>query len=554
MKSKKSPSLDRANIESFSMWRGLGGWNFYFIAKLALYWAGYLNFNVFYNGLFMAVLLVPLPPLWLHRLRHIVAIPFGVALLYYDSWFPPFRRLLEQPEVLQFSNAYLFELLGRFINWELVGAGFILWVAYLFLSQWLRLSVFTVVALFSVGVAQSSLPGLPRLQWDPVTVANTDEAPKLNSEFGSTPQITNTLSLDERLNNELALFYQAEQERRIDFSSLDADSADFDLLFLNICSLSWADLEATGLSQHPLFQKMDVLFENFNSVTSYSGPAVSRLMQANCGQLPHDALYEPVGAECSLFSSLHSLGFETSAALNHNGQFQGFIEDIISEPVLSSPLVPTELKPTLRGFDESPIWSDYETLHLWLENQQRSNKTESAALLYNSITLHDGNREATREGGSRFSPYEVRAQQLLDDLDRFMDELERSGRRAVVVFVPEHGAALEGDRMQISGMREIPTAAITRVPVGVRVFGTKANPPTHPIQISEPTSFLALSELVSRFIKDSIFDQESLNWERLTANLAQTPAVSENEGIVFMQYEGTPYVRLNGKNWVRYEP
>jgi hypothetical protein len=37
----------------------------------------------------------------------------------------------------------------------------------------------------------------------------------------------------------------------------------------------------------------------------------------------------------------------------------------------------------------------------------------------------------------------------------------------VVVLIAEHGAALNGDRRQISGLREIPTAAIARVPVAI---------------------------------------------------------------------------------------
>src|SRR5690606_7212605 len=101
-------------------WRGLGLWNVYFIAKLILFWAGYLNFHAYYNLVFASILLLPLPPLWLHRLRHVLAIPVGIGLLYYDSWFPPISRLLERPEVLQFSAPYLLELVNRFINWNMV--------------------------------------------------------------------------------------------------------------------------------------------------------------------------------------------------------------------------------------------------------------------------------------------------------------------------------------------------------------------------------------------------------------------------------------------------
>lgn len=35
-------------------WRGLSGWNFYFLVKFGLLWAGYLNFHPLLNLVFMA--------------------------------------------------------------------------------------------------------------------------------------------------------------------------------------------------------------------------------------------------------------------------------------------------------------------------------------------------------------------------------------------------------------------------------------------------------------------------------------------------------------------
>ena len=87
---------------------------------------------------------------------------------------------------------------------------------------------------------------------------------------------------------------------------------------------------------------------------------------------------------------------------------------------------------------------------------------------------------------------------LIDDLNGFIKQLELSGRRVVVVIVPEHGAALHGDRMQIAGMREIPSPSITRVPVGIKLVGMGRNPNAAPLHITEPSSFLALSEIISR--------------------------------------------------------
>ncbi|MEN1215885.1 cellulose biosynthesis protein BcsG, partial [Pseudomonas aeruginosa] len=44
-------------------------------------------------------------------------------------------------------------------------------------------------------------------------------------------------------------------------------------IVINICSLSWSDIEAAGLMSHPLWSHFDIEFKNFNSATSYSGPA-----------------------------------------------------------------------------------------------------------------------------------------------------------------------------------------------------------------------------------------------------------------------------------------
>src|SRR5690606_3450399 len=124
----------------------------------------------------------------------------------------------------------------------------------------------------------------------------------------------------------------------------------------------------------------------------------------------------------------------------------------------------------LVGFDGSPIARDLDVLRGWWQQRQGS-EAEHVSLFYNSISLHDGNRVVTADGGTRIADYGSRANRLFDDLGQFLDNLQLRGRRVVVASVPEHGAALHGDRMQLSGMREIPTPAITHVPVGLAFIG-----------------------------------------------------------------------------------
>lgn len=66
-------------------WRGLGGWNLYFLGKLALLWGGYLNFHPLANLVFAAFLLFPLPSRLVRRARAFIALPVGLGLLYHDT-------------------------------------------------------------------------------------------------------------------------------------------------------------------------------------------------------------------------------------------------------------------------------------------------------------------------------------------------------------------------------------------------------------------------------------------------------------------------------------
>lgn len=531
-------------------WRGLGAWNFYFLIKLALYFSGYIHFDLYYNTLFLAALLFPLSSIWLHRLRNIIAIPFGIAIFYYDTWFPPFKRLLERPEVLHFSNDYIIELLGRFINWELVGLGFIFLVMYLFLARWLRMTLFSVLGVLFISLSHLNWPDLSFLK----NTHSTSTATQTIAVSSEPPvSIQPALSLNELLDQELLSFYEAESHRQVTFSAAESENIPFDVLFLNICSLSWDDLREVNLLDHSLFKNMDIVFNHFNSVTSYSGPAVTRLIYASCGQKSHEDLYESTAKQCSIFENLRELGFETSVALNEVGEFQNFKDTIAQAAPSSTPMVPHHLKPALRSFSGEPLWNDLEVLNLWSKQHPQTESSQPQALLYNTITLHDGNREAIADGGSQPASYEKLASNLLNELNVFIEQLEKEGRRALVVLIPEHGAALTGDKMQISGMREIPTPEITHVPVGIRLIGAKSAPPSSTITITEPSSFLALSELVARIIKENAFDENHINWDALVANLPETKPISENEGVVIMQHEGKPYVRLQGKSWVEYQ-
>lgn len=537
-------------------WRGLSGWNLYFLVKFGLLWAGYLNFHPMLNLVFMAFLLFPLPNRRLHRWRHWLAIPIGFALFWHDTWLPGPESIISQgSQIAGFSADYIWDLVTRFINWQMVGAFFVLVVAWLFLSQWIRVTVFVVVAMVWINLNAFIGPSFSLWPTTPdatATTANTAAPVATGAPAATSNDIPaqTAAPTSDNLNAWLNNFYASESNRATTFpTQLPEDAQPFDLLVINICSLANSDLEAAALMQHPLWSHFDIRFDRFNSATSYSGPAAIRLLRASCGQPSHTNLYSPAGNQCYLFDNLAKLGFTQHLMLDHDGLFGDFLKEVRKYGGVQSPLMEqSKLPVNLRSFDGSPVYDDLATLQRWMQSPDIPAGGRSATF-FNILPLHDGNRF---EGQSKPADYKSRGQKLFDELDTFFTELEKSGRKVMVVLVPEHGAALQGDKMQVSGLRDIPSPSITLVPAAVKFFGMKAPHQGAPIDISQPSSYLAISELVARAVDGKIFTEENVNWPAFTGNLPQTAPVSENANAVVMQYQGKPYVRLNGGAWVPY--
>lgn len=526
-------------------WADLRGWNLYFLSKVVLAWMGALNLKILPNLLFLGALLVPLRWRWARIVRTVVAVPVGVALYYQDTWWPPFQRLLVQPGVLDFSADYWLELAQRFINWQMVTVLALLLVGYFLLKPWLRITTLSVLGMLGMAMVALPLPsGLVLGQATATAATNPGGA----ATGAGLPPASN-----ETLNTWLASFYQQQAGLKTAFPA-PASGTPFDVIILNICSLAWSDLDEVGLRRNNLLDHMDVVFDDFNSATAYSGPAAIRLLRASCGQTSHTTLFDPVPAECQLFSNLQRLGFQSELAMNHDGHFDDFIGELRQYGGLQAqPMDISGFPRALVAFDKSPLRRDGDVLAAWWK-QRQAGASQQVALFYNTISLHDGNRIVGADGRSNAADYKARAEMVLGDLAGFVDAVEKSGRRAMIVVVPEHGAALHGDRMQIPGMREIPSPSITHVPVGIKLVGMGVPAAGGPRRVPEPSSYLAISELVARvYALNAQSPPSERNWDALLKGLPQTPSVSENEGAKVIDYGGTPWLQLQGSQaWSPY--
>ena len=80
----------------------------------------------------------------------LIALPaWGSGFFYHDTWLPGIESILSQGEdkfspLLPVTGWSCWE---RFINWEMVGIGFVMLTMYLFLAQWLRFTPWVLAAL-----------------------------------------------------------------------------------------------------------------------------------------------------------------------------------------------------------------------------------------------------------------------------------------------------------------------------------------------------------------------------------------------------------------------
>ncbi|MCX7192988.1 MAG: cellulose biosynthesis protein BcsG [Proteobacteria bacterium] len=502
----------------------LGMWGYYFIAKLGMYWAGLIAFHTMENLVFAAFILLPASSRILYRAKNILAAMLAISLLYYDSWLPSVSRLLSQASLLSnFSFAYLFELLSRFFSWQTVGLLLASGLVYRIVSRYVRVGVLVIISMLALAL----------IQYYPVDIKVADTA---------RPDMDRVLQE----------FFAKEADRSVLFVTPQASATPFDVIFIHVCSLSWDDVRAVGLEAHPLWKRFDILMMNFNSAASYSGPAVLHLMRAKCGQPPHGDLYTPAADKCYLMNSLQLGGFEPSVALNHDGKFDDFLGQLKKHGRVNAPPLPLNgLVAAQYAFDKSPVYDDLSVLDRWLAERQKS-ASSRVALYYNTISMHDGNHMPGVDSAPNTpETYKARLTKFLDETESFMQKLEASGRRAVVVMVPEHGAAVRGDKRQITGLREIPTPAITLVPVGIKVIGGRREGDA--LLIAQPVSYLAISQMIERMLEKSPFDNNSFAPSDYVDDLLITPFVAQNETTTVANYGNRYYLGRGVGKWEVYD-
>lgn len=523
---------------------GLGVWNVYFIIAFALAAFGYIELNLLGNALLMAWLLLPVGPKWLRILRGTLGVAAAAVLLYSESWLPGVDSILaNKGGIAGFSLLYMAEFALDFINVKMVGWGLLVFLGYFLVRRYVRVTFFTIV--YFLGAV--TMPWVQSILPERAPVVTADAGGQTNEAAAP----AKTGKADAKAVGEwYDAFLAYEHDRRARFpNGLSEKDTPFDILLLSICSVSNDDLAVSQLDQHPLFKEFNIRFDSFNAATAYSGPALLRLLNGACGQPSHSELYGERRPECEIMTRLGTLGYSQRLLMDHSGEYDNFLQSMRDKAGVTATLDNAKYPTRYMGFDDEEIADSLAVLRHWQRTQVKS-KAGRTATRINFIALHDGNR---LPGRGRAEPFKPRAQEMFDNIRTFLRELERSGRKTMVVIVPEHGAAVRGDKIQVPRLRDIPTMRISRVPVMVKFVGLKGMP-NEPIHVTGNTSYLALTSLIGKTLETDYFSKDggTVPLEQLVHDLPQTNPVSENGTVQTLEYQGREYFRQNGGEWKPY--
>jgi cellulose synthase operon protein YhjU len=494
-------------------------WTFYLAVKLVLQFRGAARVHFLWNAAF-AALALPLPPrkaplVPTRGWRAAAVLAAAAALLWYDSYLPPFRTALafvwRDPAVLT----------SGFLRGFLPG---------LLASPGLLAGLTGLLALCLL-IGRSGLPAAP------FALAVLLSAPLTSLGEPSGP-----------VADAAREFFRSEKGRLVRLPR--AAGAPFDVILIQVCSLSWDDLEAAGRPEPRLLDGAAYVFTRFNSAASYSTDAGLRLLRAPCGQAAQEELYKTWPPECALLGQLRAAGLRTYAAMNTEPGYFEMEADLRRLAGVDEPVPVAGLKAALKNFDGHPVYASGDVLERWWKERARSGEPR-AALFYNTLALHAGvHVDAPRwwlEPPLR--QYTRTLDELGGDVDRLAGEIAASGRSAVIVIVGEHGRALRGSALQAPELRDIPLPPITRVPAAVRLVGPAFAGAPRGRRSDKPVSYLALAQLLADLLADPGAARDAARLDADVAALPETVFMSESPSWKVFSYQGADQLLGKDGTW-----
>ncbi len=505
-----------------------------YIFKVGLYLTGFIDLSLLLNLLGFTAVCLYFNHKYLNKLYRTIAVILTFALFYHDSYLPSVEQMIAQRNNLtDFSLGYIVEFIEGFINLKMIFAFILAIIILYFSSRFVRVITVTYVLIMATVVTPDDFFK---------NIIDNDDSIKVNENFIATK--INKGLVEQRgnftktnLQRYLETFYEKESERKIDFPThLRKNFKPFNIVVLQVNSMSNKDLYVHNAKEHAVLKRFDIYLSDFNSATTDKNEATLRLFDAVCGQKSRDELLKD-NKNCSLFRALERLGYSGQYLFDRkedNLKVAKFLQEKTVFPLakIETKEKPNQLLSTLNRID---------VMYEYIEAQRLEHNNQMFSFL--RTTLADNVRGETE--------YDLILKNFLLNLDKFVDYLSGLPNDTLFVLIPADGSALQGDRTQLKGVKEIPSHTLTNVTAMVKFISHKQR--ASAINVTSPTSYMGIAHLIKRAIDGNVFYEDNVMSNlALTEDLSQTSPVSENEQAVFLKFKDRFFYKSASEGWTQY--
>ncbi len=505
-----------------------------YIFKVGLYLTGFIDFSLLLNLLGFTAICLYFGNKYFNKFYRTIVVIATFALFYHDSYLPSVEQMIAQRNNLtDFSLGYIVEFIEGFVNLKMIFA-FILAIAVLyFAARFVRVITITYILIFATLVIPTEFLKNIIDNDDRITVNDSFIATKTNKDL--VEQRGNFTKSN--LQRYLETFYEKEADRKIDYPAhLRKNFKPFNIVVLQVSGMSNKDLYVHNAKEHAVLKRFDIYLSDFNSVTTDKKEATLRLFDSICGQKSREELLKD-NRGCSLFRALERLGYQGQFLFDRkddNFKFAKFLQERTEFPTqkIENKAKPNQLLTTLNHID---VMSEY------IEAQRQEHNNQMFSFL--RMSLADNVKGETE--------YDMVLKDFLLNLDKFVDYLSGLPNDTLFVLLPSDGSALQGDRTQLKGVKDIPSHTLTNVTAMVKFISHKQR--ASAINVTSPTSYMSVAHLIKRAIDGNIFYEDNVMSNlALTEDLSQTSPVDENENTVFLQFKDKFFYKTASDDWTQY--
>lgn len=483
-------------------------WNGLYLFKLGLYILGYINFSVVLNLLTFLGLCIRFKNNIVQKIYGFLIGLFALMLFYHDSFLPSIEQMLAQKANLTgFSVSYMIEFAYSFINFTMVFA-FIAAIAVLsFVTKYIRIQnliIILIVGINFINVARirDGLRSDPDMRITAISNEQGDLVAKLTQSG---------------MDKYFSQFHEDESERKVLMP--DTANAPVDIILIHADGMTNSDMQSFSFNENNVFSRFNIFLTKFNSVSTDANINTKRLLNSMCGQKDIDS-YKTPEKECNLITALNEKKYLTRGFFD-NQKIYLENKDSFSDSYVNS-------EKTKEANDR--ITALFENCLKQLKNQD----IKQSSISYISIdSLSDT---------SDFLKYKSNATRFMLSLNSFIDQLQRSNRNILLIYVPSKGA-LERKRFDIIPSRkQLEGTAMIKF-----IDGTKSY---ESVVFDKSTSYIAISDLTVKTLKGEFLDKRQyFSVKAFIEDTAVTPFVGEDFNCNYIELFKKQYFKLHNANW-----